>query len=54
MGGSAWDNKLTLKVEYDYSGQGLTGTAKALGVESKGNLSSTGGGDNIVTSRKGW
>ena len=24
-GGSAWENKLTMKVEYDYSGQGLTG-----------------------------
>ena len=26
MGGSAWDGKATLKLEYAYSGQGLTGT----------------------------
>jgi hypothetical protein len=30
MGGSAWDNKVTLKVEYSYSGQGLTGRTSSL------------------------
>jgi len=29
-GGAAWDNKITLKVEYAYSGQGLTGTSSSL------------------------
>src|SRR6202012_1145818 len=29
-GGDAWDNKVTLKVEYAYSGQGLTGTSSSL------------------------
>ncbi|HEY7977432.1 MAG TPA: aspartyl protease family protein [Rhizomicrobium sp.] len=29
-GGAAWDNKVTLKVEYAYSGQGLTGTSSSL------------------------
>jgi hypothetical protein len=29
-GGSAWDNKATLKVEYAYSGQGMTGTTSSL------------------------
>ena len=30
MGGAAWDNKVTLKLDYTYSGQGLTGTTSSL------------------------
>ena len=30
MGGTAWDNKQTLKVDYAFSGQGLTGTTSSL------------------------
>jgi hypothetical protein len=30
MGGKAWDSKVTLKLEYDYSGQGLTGKTSSL------------------------
>ncbi|HEY1961955.1 MAG TPA: aspartyl protease family protein [Rhizomicrobium sp.] len=30
MGGTAWGNKITLKLEYAYSGQGLTGTTSSL------------------------
>src|ERR1041385_3413239 len=30
MGGSAWNDKVTLKVEYAYSGQGLTGTTSSV------------------------
>jgi hypothetical protein len=29
-GGAAWDGKVTLKIEYGYSGQGLTGTQSTL------------------------
>jgi hypothetical protein len=30
MGGGAWDNRVTLKVDYAYSGQGLIGTTSSL------------------------
>jgi hypothetical protein len=30
MGGNAWDDKITLKLQYAYSGQGLTGTTSSL------------------------
>lgn len=30
MGGSVWDNKATLRLDYAYSGQGLTGTTSSL------------------------
>lgn len=30
MGGNAWDDKATLKLDYAYSGQGLTGTTSSL------------------------